>query len=304
MVKQHIPTKDEVESYLRDRRNWGRWGNKGHAGTINLVTSEKRISATKLVKTGRVVSLSRVFPVAPSVENPQPAQHFMYTSQRPRGWGSCQDFYGVSYHGTATTHIDALCHVWTEDGMWEGRDPKQEITFKGAKFGSVDAWRNGILTRGVLLDVPNHRDKPFVTLDEPVHGWELEEITKEIGVTLEPGDAVAVYSGREAYAEAHGAWGGGDTRPGLHASCLPFIRDHDISVLIWDMMDAVPNDYDIPQTVHAAIPAYGLALLDNALLQPLAEACAQENRYEFMLTINPLVVVGGTGSPVNPIGVF
>jgi len=304
VIEHRIPTKEEVESYLRDRRNWGRWGDKGNAGTINLVTPEKRLSAAKLVKTGRAVSLSRVFPVTPSVENPRPAQHFMYTNQRPGGWGSCQDFYGISYHGTATTHIDALCHVWTGDGMWEGRDPTKEITFNGAKFGSVDAWGEGILTRGVLLDVPKHRGKPFVTLEEPVHGWELEEIAKEVGITLEPGDAVAVYSGREAYAEAHGSWGGGETRPGLHASCLPFIRDNDISVLIWDMMDAVPNEYGIPQTVHAAIPAYGVALLDNALLQPLAEACAEEGRYEFMLTINPLVVVGGTGSPVNPIAVF
>ena len=54
-----------------------------------------------------------------------------------------------------------------------------------------------------------------------------------------------------------------------------------------------------------AIPlAYGVALLDNSLLEPLADACAQEGRYEFMLTINPLNVIGGTGSPVNPIAVF
>ncbi len=70
------------------------------------------------------------------------------------------------------------------------------------------------------------------------------------------------------------------------------------------MMDAAPNEYGIPHTVHGAIPAYGVALLDNALLQPLAEVCAEEGTYEFMLTINPLVVVGGTGSPVNPIAMF
>ena len=88
------------------------------------------------------------------------------------------------------------------------------------------------------------------------------------------------------------------------ASCLPFIRDNDVAVLVWDMLDFGPSGYDLPWTVHGAIFAYGLALLDNALLQPLAEACAQEGRYEFMLTIAPLKVEGGTGSPVNPIALF
>ncbi len=157
----------------------------------------------------------------------------------------------------------------------------------------------------VLLDVPKHRSKPYVTIEEPVHGWELEEIVEAEGIALAPGDAVVVYSGREAYAEDHGgAWGGGEERPGLHASCLPFVRDNDISLLVWDMMDAAPNEYDLPWSMHGVIFAYGVALLDNSLLQPLAEACAQEGRCEFMLTVNPLKVIGGTGSPVNPIAVL
>ena len=215
------------------------------------------------------------------------------------------DYYGITYHGTATTHIDALCHVWDHNGMWDGRDPSEVLDFAGASYGGVEQWGNGILTRGVLLDVPKHRGKPYVTFDEPVHRWELEDIAKEEGVTLEPGDALLVYSGREAYAKEHGGfWGGGPQRPGLHASCLPFIRENDVSILGWHMMDLTPNGYDLPWSMHGVIFAYGVALLDNSLLQPVAEACAQEGRYEFMLTINPLLVIGGTGSPVNPIAVF
>ena len=101
-----------------------------------------------------------------------------------------------------------------------------------------------------------------------------------------------------------GVWGGCDSRAGLHALWLTFVRDSDVSILGWDMMDAEPNGYDIQWSVHGVIFAYGVALLDNSLLQPLAEACAEEGRYEFMLTINPLRVIGGTGSPVNPIAVF
>ena len=144
-----------------------------------------------------------------------------------------------------------------------------------------------------------------MTLDTPVHGWELEDIAEAQGVEIRPGDAVMVYSGREAYAADNGGnWAGSDSRPGLHASCLKFVRDNDISILGWDMMDSSPNEYDIPWTVHGVIFAYGVALLDNSLLEPLANACAEEGRHEFMLTINPLNVIGGTGSPVNPIAVF
>ena len=305
MNDRRIPTKAEVDSYLRDRRNWGRWGDMGAAGAMNLITPEKRLAALAIPRSGRAVSLSRPWAVTPSVENPRPAQHFMNVADRPPGGGAATDFYGVSYHGTATTHIDALCHVWDANGMWDGRKPDETLGYEGGLYGTVDEWSDGILTRGVLLDVPKHRGKPYVTLDEPVHGWELEEIAQAEGVALDPGDAVVVHSGREAYAADHGGtWGGGPERPGLHASCLPFVRDNDVSLLVWDMMDAQPNEYDIPWSMHGVIFAYGVSLLDNALLQPLSEACAQEGRCEFMLTVNPLKVIGGTGSPVNPIAVL
>ena len=197
MTERRVPTKEEVESYLRDHRNWGRWGDKGSAGAINLITAEKRLAAVALVRSGRTVSLSRPLPVTPSAENPRPAHHYMIKEDRPPGGSVAMDYYGVFYHGTATTHIDALCHVWNQDGMWDGRDPAEVITFSGARYGTVDQWSDGILTRGVLLDVPKHRGAPYVTVDSPVHGWELEDILADEGLTLGPGDAVVVYSGRE-----------------------------------------------------------------------------------------------------------
>jgi kynurenine formamidase len=169
----------------------------------------------------------------------------------------------------------------------------------------VDQWREGIITRGVLLDVPRFRGEPYVTLEKPVHGWELEDIARAQGITVEPGDALLVYSGREALQAANPQWAGHTPpNPGLHASCLPFIRDHDVALLGWDLMDAAPNEYDVPWPVHGALFAYGIALLDNALLEPLADACAEEGRYEVMLTVAPLRVSGGTGSPANPIALF
>jgi kynurenine formamidase len=304
MGERPLPDRREVLSYLREKRNWNRWGADDQVGAVNLITAAKRVAAARLVRTGRAVSLSRDFPKTPGPGNPTPGQHFMKTVPRGSG-GFAADFYGSYYHGWAFTHLDALCHTWDEAGMWNGKDPAQEIGFDGARWGGVEHWRQGIVTRGILLDVPAHRGRPFVAQEQPVHGWELAEIAKARGLTLEPGDAVCVYSGREAWQAAHpDRVYGPDPRPGLHVSCLPFLRDHDLAVLVWDMMDLAPNGYELPWAVHGAIFAYGVALLDNALLEPLARACAEEQRWEFMLTIAPLPVVGGTGSPANPLALF
>jgi hypothetical protein len=288
---------------LRDRRNWGRWGADDQVGAINLITAEKRIKAAGLVHTGRAVSLCREFPRTPAPNNPTPAQHFMKINPRDGG-ASAVDYYGISYHGQSSTHLDSLCHVWNDEGMWNGRSPKDEITFDGARWCAITNWSNGIITRGVLLDVPRFRGEPFVTHERPIHGWELEDVAKAQGVTLEPGDALVVYGGREAWNRVNPVWGSDFARPGLHASCLPFIRDTDVSLLVWYMMDYQPNGYDLPWSVHGVIFAYGVGLVDNALLEPLAAACADEGRYDFMLMVLPMVVVGGTGSPLNPVALF
>ena len=305
-MERRVPTKDEVLAYLKEDNNWGRWGDDDQKGAVNMVTDQKRAAAAGLVRTGKAVSLSREFPKLPAGNNPTPAIHYMKRNLRGETGGSAVDYYGISYHGTATTHLDALCHVWDHNGMWNGADPMDVITFDGAEWGSIEQWQEGIITRGVLLDVPKHRGEPYVTQESPVHGWELEDIAREQGVLMEPGDALVVYSGREKWNEAgNPLWGSDrDLRPGLHASCLRFIKESDCCVLVWDMMDHTPNGYDVPWSVHGAIFAYGIGLLDNALLEPLAETCAREGRYEFMLTINPLRVVGGTGSPVNPVALF
>lgn len=303
MPERPIPTKAEVESYLVDRRNWGRWGPNDQVGAVNLITAEKRARAAALVRSGRAVSLSREFPKTPAPNNPTPAQHYMGLLDRGSG-AAAIDFYGISYHGQASTHLDSLCHVWDEHGMWNGRQPEAEIGFDGARWGAITNWSTGIITRGVLLDVPRFRGEPFVTQERPIHGWELEDVAQAQGVTLEPGDALVVYGGREAWDRVNPTWGSGTSRPGLHASCLPYIRDSDVSLLVWDMMDHMPNGYDIPWSVHGVIFAYGVGLVDNALLEPLAAACAEEGRYDFMLLVLPLVVAGGTGSPLNPVALF
>jgi len=190
MAGRPLPTEQEVRAWIRERRNWGRWGKDDQKGAMNLVTPAKRAAAARLVRSGRSVSLSRPFPTTPGLNNALPAHHYMKTIPRGIG-GYAADYYGIFYHGVASTHIDALCHTWDDEAMWNGRDPKREITFDGATFGSIEHWAEGIITRGVMLDVPRHRGVLSVTHDRPVHGWELEDILRARGITLEPGDILS-----------------------------------------------------------------------------------------------------------------
>ena len=109
-----MPTPEEVRSWYTDRRNWGRWGDDDEKGAINLITDEKSAAATRLVRTGRKVSASRVF---------EPSQQFIRKSPREGGGGAVSDYYGFIYHGQTVTHIDALCHMWESDGMWGAATP-------------------------------------------------------------------------------------------------------------------------------------------------------------------------------------
>lgn len=303
-----VPSEDEVRAYFERHSNWGRWGESDSMGTVNLITPEKRREAAGLVRSGRSVSLSHRWNTLGGPGNRNPAQHFLRF-----GEDFSIDYIGINYHGYATTHIDALCHIFWEGKGWNGRPASAMVTSLGARAGAVDAWADGIATRGVLIDIPKFRGVPHVTLDEPVRGWEIEAAAAKQGVELRPGDALIVHSGRASYYAAHPeSEQGVPPQPGLHADVVPVLHRNDIALLGWDMMDARPSAYSMFENppraggpVHVfAIVFRGLPLLDNARLEPLAEACAQEGRYEFMLTVNPLNVRGGTGSPVNPIAIF
>lgn len=301
-----LPSDKEVRTYFETCSNWGRWGDDDSAGTVNLVTPEKRREAAALVRTGRAVSLARRLNTQGGPGNWNPAQHYLQVGPQ-----FSADYLGMFFHGYATTHIDALCHIFWDGKMWNGK-PASNVTSGGARSGAVDAWSNGIATRGVLLDIPRFRGTPHVTLDAPVRGWEMEAAAAQQGTPLRSGDAVVVYSGRESfYSSGASNVPGVPPSPGLHADCIPVLHKNGAAILVWDQMDATPCGYETFAPPNPGLPIHvlaivfmGLPLLDNALLQPLAEACAEEQRWEFMLTVNPLNVRGGTGSPVNPVAIF
>ena len=289
------------------KNNWGRWGEDDQVGAVNLISAHKTIMAARLVSSGRIVSLSRGIPTEPGSGNPRPAQHFVRRSALSGSGGAALDYLMIGWHGYTCTHLDGLCHVWGPEGMWNGRKPEEEITFEGAKWGGIEHWTQGIVTRGVLLDIPAHRKTPCVTVENPVTACELRAVAEDSGVEVSAGDAVVVYCGRGAWDATYGGgshWEAEAKKPGLDASCLEFFRERDCSMVVWDMLDATVVDSFGKWGVHAGIYELGLALLDNAELEGLVLACQEELRREFMLVVAPLRLIGGTGSPVNPLALF
>jgi kynurenine formamidase len=297
---------DSFKQYLSSRNNWDRWPDAPEAGAVALIDDSKRAQAAALIRSGRSVSLSRPFPVKPSPANPKPAQHYVQINNRDDGSGGAVDYLGIDYHGYEATHLDALCHVWDEETlMWGGRRPESVLTTSGARWGGVEQWRHGIFTRALVADIPALRSTPFVDLGSPIEASEIEASLKSRGLTAQPGDALIVHGGRRAFDEAYPNWRPAtDSHPGLAPSCVRFLRENDISVLCWDMVDAMPNHLQSYRTVHRIIHAFGMAIVDNCDLTGIAELARDEQRFECALLIAPLYVVGGTGSPVNPIALL
>ena len=285
----------DFDRLLARARNAGRWGADDEVGTPNLITRDHVIEAGRLIVSGETFSLAR--PI-----HPEPGSDDTRLEVFAHDRGSSERL-TISCHGYDITHIDALCHHWSEPGAYNDRVPSELFDEAGhAQHLDVSVWHRGLVTRAVLLDVPGFRGVGHVAAGLPVHDAELREICRAQNVDIRPGDAVAVYSGRDDYDLTHDVpWPGGSerTKPGLNPSIIRFLRDVDASVLVWDMMDDGP--YDTRHTVHQAITSLGLAMVDNASLGDLARACRADGRYEFHLTVAPLFVPGATGSAVNPI---
>ena len=313
------PNVDEYLAYRERFSNWGRWGPDDQLGTLNHITPEVRLQAAALVNEGRTISLADPMATMPGPLAPLPAQHYMLIG--PRG---SRDYIGVQFHGRTFTHIDALCHIFTGDGRMYNGYPMSEITTEGAPRNSIDAWKSGIFTRGVLYDIPRVRGTAYVDVDSPVHSWDLEDAAKAQGVEPRAGDAVLVRSGKGAFLAAHPDIqltaspsryvrnGEHASTPGVHASVAEFLYEHDAALLGWDFLDASDQGYPPPTQadprsvpVHdIVIPYMGLPLVDNMNLEELAGVCAERGRWEFLFIVAPLVVPGGTGSPANPLAVI
>lgn len=302
-------TETELDALFDRVKNWDRWGPDDQRGCLNLITDKKVAAATSLVILGRTVSCALDLATAPAAHNPVPVAHYMIRAgDIQEGTGSA-DYFAVASHGIAITHLDALCHIFHRDLMYNGR-PKSLVTSTGALANAIDSGRNGIVSRGVLLDIPRLTGRPWLEPGEAIYIDDLEAAEAAQGVRVEEGDILLIYTGRHQrrlHHEQHEAFPDGKLA-GLHASSLEWIHQRGVALLGCDgVSDVRPSGgsgiYGLP--IHTiAIPAMGLHLLDNADFGDLAATCAELSRYAFLFTLAPLRLPRGTASPVNPIATF
>jgi len=302
------PTQAEVEGYFKRLNNWGRWGNDDQRGTLNLITPTKQAAGVALARKGRVVSLSRDL----TAQQPTLDYHMLCPVRRGSSKAAV-DYFGLVYHGLTVTHMDALCHVEYQGQLYNGRSFDENVRFGGAQWGSLDVWFDGVVTRGVLLDVAAGRTEGYVDIGKSVTPPELDAAAARAGVTVEGGDVVVIRSGRETYEAAKTSLAAAisprsfavGARPGLHIACLEWLREHDVCAVAWDMLDEYPVGYNgMDFGVHLGIPFLGLCLIDNVYPERLVVACAEEQRYEFLFVAMPLRLAGSTGSPCQPVAIF
>jgi kynurenine formamidase len=311
MARQYdVPTTDTLDAMYESLKNWSRWGVDDQRGTLNHLTDERRVVAAGLVRSGESVSLAHDLATEPSPENPHPTQHHMLASGDARdsngipGYEAARDHVAFDVHGLFTTHVDALSHMFVRGEMFGGR-PASDVRSDGALSNTVLSMADGVVGRGVLLDVPRALGCEFLDSGEVITVDDLQAAEDAQGVTVAAGDILLVSWGRAA---RRAAKKGFDGFSGLHADCLPWLQQRGVAVLGSDgISDPMPfvGTPQWPFPVHQiGITAMGLHLIDNMSLALLSEHCATAGRWEFLFTMGPLRITKGTGCPVNPIAVL
>jgi kynurenine formamidase len=299
-------TAQEVKGVFEKISNWGKWGKEDELGALNYITPHKRAAAARLAQRGETVSLALPLATQSSPENPQPVQHIMLHAGPPGV--AALDFFSIAPHGMAFTHLDALCHVFWEHKMYNGFSDREVGRF-GARRCAIDVTRDGIVSRGVLLDIPKLKNVEWLEPGEAIDADDLDAAEKLHKVSVSEGDVLLIRTGRHQRRKTKGPW---DPRrvglPGLDASCLQWLADRKIAVLGSDAVsDVIPSAYgnEVAMPIHVGTLVFmGLHLIDNADFDALATAAAANDRYEFLFTMAPLILEHGTASPVNPLAVF
>jgi kynurenine formamidase len=288
----------EFDKLFKQINNWGRRGKDDAYGTMNLITNAKRKQAASLVKAGITVSVEHDLSTETSSDNP--AGRF----KRVLAPTFRTDTYFFQYHGAFVTHQDALCHYTYNDRVYNDRPLNTKDCFPG-----IDQLKNGLVTRGILIDIPRLKGVPYLEPEDAVYQKDIEAWEKMAGVKISSGDAVILRTGRWARREKVGPWDNIASASGFDVTAAPWFRARDVALASGDTTVEIHNvppvvEGQITPLLTLFITGLGMPIIDDMDPEALAETCARLHRWEFMLVVAPLRVPNGTGGPVNPIAIF
>lgn len=309
-------TIEQVNRWETELSNWDRWGKNDERGALNLVTPKKQVEATRLVKDGVTVSLAHFADLDKAADNFSfgETKHTMVfrdpNTGKVRG---ALDAISFGIHDGTNSHLDALCHyALPRDGkqlVFNGHP--QDLDEKGCKANGIDRMGPGIITRGILVDLPLLKGVAYLEPGTPIYVSDLEAWEKYAGVKIASGDALFIRTGRWARRAKLGAWNVGREAAGLHASAMPWIKQRDISLLGSDAVNdvqpsgVVGSGEAANRPVHTlAIAVLGVPLVDNGYFEDAAREAAARKRWEFMTTVQFTRIPGGTASTFNALATF
>jgi kynurenine formamidase len=208
----------------------------------------------------------------------------------------------------AATHWDSLGHIFLDETMYNGHHARSVDSGGVHKLG-IEHTRAKMVGRGVLLDVARHKGIDWLPDGCGISNAELDATAKAQQVEVRRGDFVIVRTGQMERCRAEGAWGGyaGGDAPGVRFENCYWCQEHEIAAICSDTwgVEVRPNETpEAQQPWHwVVIPAMGLTMGEMFDLAALAADCAEDRVYEFFFSGPPLVITGGTGSPINPLAI-
>jgi len=302
-------SRSEFEETFDRLKRWSSPGLPDERGTLAGISDQDRLDALALPRYGVSISLALPIDRVAGPDNSKPALHHMVDLgdvEEPEP-SAHKDFIGLDYHGKATSHLDAVCHIGFRGELFGGVEARDAFTSRGSKWAAVTTMSTGLVLRGVLIDVPAVRGVDWLEPGAAVQADDILAAEAALDLRIKPNDAVLLRSGHARRKHALGAWDSDAASAGLHVNAVELLADRSIALLGGDGdSDVRPSPVEgVHSPVHAlALTALGMPLLDNLALDALSEECARVGRYEFLLVVTPLVIPQGTGSPVNPIAIL
>ena len=311
---QSYPAMTSVEDFERamdELSNWGRWGAEDELGASNLITPDKRKAAAALVTEGISVSLAHDVAQERALDAGTILNREVL---RVSASGASDQYqYTGSYHGVIHSHLDAVaCHIMFDGKGYNGVAMEDIEAAGGCPQGSINALKDGIVTRGILFDATllpgNVNAEGWVELGTAIRAADLEALEEIQGVRVEPGDVILLYTGRWKRRAALGPWRTSEGVAGYHADVAYFMKARGVSFIGHDMWnDVSPHEFSSEELLplhRLSLVALGTSIFDNLDFERLAETAKSLGRYEFLFTAAPLRIEQGMGSPINPIATF